>query len=66
MIEKALFICGSNASKLASFTSMLGVNSYKIAAGDWKISKETVDSTVSLECGRPASGATDPACNSSR
>jgi hypothetical protein len=38
-IEKALFIGGSNADKLASSTSMLGVDAYKIATGGWKVSK---------------------------
>jgi hypothetical protein len=42
-IEKALFIGGSDASKLASSTSMLGVDSDKIAVGGWNISKESVD-----------------------
>jgi hypothetical protein len=45
-IEKVLFIGGSNVSKLASSTSMLGAASYKIAAGGWKISKESVDSLL--------------------
>ncbi len=45
-IEKVMFFGGSNANKLASSTSMLGVDSYKIAAGGWKISKESVDSLL--------------------
>jgi hypothetical protein len=42
-VDKALFIGGSNASKLASATAMLGVDTSKIAKGGWKVTSDSVD-----------------------
>ncbi len=42
-VDKALFIGGSNASKLASATAMLGVDTSKIAKGGWKVTSNSVD-----------------------
>ncbi len=42
-IEVALIIGGSNARDLANATSSLGVETYKLATGGWKLSKENVD-----------------------
>ncbi len=42
-VGKALFIGGSNASKLASATAMLGVDTSKIAKGGWKVTSSSVD-----------------------
>ncbi len=42
-VDKALFIGGSNASKLASATAMLGVDTSKIAKGGWKVTTSSVD-----------------------
>jgi hypothetical protein len=42
-VDKALFIGGSNASKLASATAMLGVDTSKIARGGWKVTTSSVD-----------------------
>jgi hypothetical protein len=42
-VEKALFIGSSNASKLATATAMLGVDTSKIAKGGWKVTSDSVD-----------------------
>jgi hypothetical protein len=42
-VDKALFIGGSNASKLASATAMLRVDTSKIAKGGWKVTSNSVD-----------------------
>jgi hypothetical protein len=42
-VDKALFIGGSNASKLASATAMLGVDTSKIAKGGWKVTSDLVN-----------------------
>jgi hypothetical protein len=42
-VDKALFIGGSNASKLATATAMLGVDTAKIAKGGWKVTSDSVD-----------------------
>jgi hypothetical protein len=42
-IEDALIVGGSNARKLATATSNLGVNAYRLATGGWKLSKDSVD-----------------------
>ncbi len=42
-VDKALFIGGSNASKLATATAMLGVDTSKIAKGGWKVTSDSVD-----------------------
>ncbi len=42
-VEVALIIGGSNARDLAYATSSLGVETYKLATGGWKLSKENVD-----------------------
>jgi hypothetical protein len=42
-VNKALFIGGSNASKLASATSMLGVDTLNIAKGGWKVTSRVVN-----------------------
>ncbi len=39
-VEVALIIGGSNARDLAYATSSLGVETYKLATGGWKLSKE--------------------------
>jgi hypothetical protein len=45
-VEKALFVGGSNAGKLAAATSMLGVDVFKLASGGWKFSQESVDALL--------------------
>ncbi len=45
-VDRALFIHfigGSNASKLATATAMLGVDTSKIAKGGWKVTSDSVD-----------------------
>jgi hypothetical protein len=42
-VEVALIIGGSNARDLAYAMSSLGVETYKLATGGWKLSKENVD-----------------------
>jgi hypothetical protein len=42
-VDKALFIGGSNASKLASATAMLRVDTFKIPKGGWKVTSDLVD-----------------------
>jgi hypothetical protein len=42
-VEVGLIIGGSNARDLAYATSSLGVETYKLATGGWKLSKDNVD-----------------------
>jgi hypothetical protein len=42
-VEVALIIGGSNAKNLAYATSSLGVETYKLATGGWKLTKENID-----------------------
>ncbi len=46
-VETALIIGGSNARDLAYATSSLGVETYKLATGGWKLSRENVDKILS-------------------
>jgi hypothetical protein len=45
-VEVALIIGGSNARDLAYATSSLGVETYKLATGGWKLSKDNVDKII--------------------
>jgi hypothetical protein len=42
-VEVALIIGGSNARNLAYATSSLGVETYNLATGGWKLTKENID-----------------------
>jgi hypothetical protein len=42
-MEKAVFVGGSNSSSLAFSASALGLDSYRISKGGWKLSKDNVD-----------------------
>jgi hypothetical protein len=45
-VEKALFVGGSNAENLSISASALGLDSYKITKGGWKLTKENVDKAI--------------------
>jgi hypothetical protein len=45
-VEVALIIGGSNARDLAYAMSSLGVETYKLATGGWKLSKDNVDKII--------------------
>jgi hypothetical protein len=45
-IEKALFVGGSNAENLSVSASALGLDSYKITKGGWKLTKDNVDKII--------------------
>jgi hypothetical protein len=51
-IEKALFVGGSNAESLSVSASALGLDSYKITKGGWKLTKENVDKIIPVS-GKP-------------
>ncbi len=42
-VEAALIIGGSNAKNLAYAASSLGVETYQLVKGGWKVSKENID-----------------------
>jgi len=42
-VDSGMFFGGSNASKLSSFASTLGLDAYRMATGGWRLSKENVD-----------------------
>jgi hypothetical protein len=52
-IEKALFVGGSNAESLSVSASALGLDSYKITKGGWKLTKENVDKIIPVIPGNP-------------
>ena len=45
-IENIVFVGGSNARALSSAAASLGANSYNIAKGGWKITRENVDKLI--------------------
>jgi hypothetical protein len=45
-VERNVFVDGSNAKNLSQAASMLGIDSYMIATGGWKISRENVDKLI--------------------
>jgi hypothetical protein len=45
-VESALIIDGSNARNLAYAASSLGVETYQLVKGGWKISKENIDKLI--------------------
>jgi hypothetical protein len=45
-IENIVFVGGSNARALSSAAASLGANSYNIARGGWKITRENVDKLI--------------------
>jgi hypothetical protein len=45
-VEKALFVGGSHAENLSVSASALGLDSFKITKGGWKLSKESVDKLI--------------------
>jgi hypothetical protein len=45
-IENIVFVGGSNACALSSAAASLGANSYNIARGGWKITRENVDKLI--------------------
>jgi hypothetical protein len=45
-VENIVFVGGSNAQNLSYAASNLGVNTYKIARGGWKISKENIEKLI--------------------
>jgi hypothetical protein len=46
VVENALIIGGSNARDLAYATSSLDVETYKLATGRWKLSRESLDKLI--------------------
>ncbi len=45
-VEKALFVGGSKAENLSISASALGLDSYKITKGGWKLTKDNVDKVI--------------------
>jgi hypothetical protein len=45
-VETALIIGGSNARNLAYSAALLGVETYQLAKGGWKLSKENTDKLI--------------------
>ncbi len=45
-VERIVFVGGSNAKNLSQAASMLGIDSYMIATGGWKLSRENVDKLI--------------------
>jgi hypothetical protein len=45
-VERIVFVGGSNAKSLSQAASMLGIDSYMIATGSWKLSRENVDKLI--------------------
>jgi hypothetical protein len=45
-IKRIVFVSGSNAKSLSQAASMLGIDSYMIATGGWKLSCENVDKLI--------------------
>ncbi len=45
-VEAALIIGGSNAKNLAYAASSLGVETYQLVKGGWKVSKENIDQLI--------------------
>ncbi len=45
-VESALIIAGSNARNLAYAASSLGVETYQLVKGGWRISKENIDKLI--------------------
>jgi hypothetical protein len=46
VVDSALIIGGSNAREFAYAASSLGVETYKLATGGWKLSRESVDKLI--------------------
>jgi hypothetical protein len=46
VIEKIVFVGGSNAKKLSQAAALLGIDAYMIAKGGWKLSRENVDKLI--------------------
>ncbi len=45
-VERIVFVGGSNAKILSQAASMLGIDSYMLATGGWKLSRENVDKLI--------------------
>jgi hypothetical protein len=45
-VERMVFVGGSNAKSLSQAASMLGIDSYIIAKGGWKLTRENVDKLI--------------------
>jgi hypothetical protein len=45
-VERIVFVGGSNAKSLSQAASMLGIDSYMIATGGWKLTRENVDKLI--------------------
>jgi hypothetical protein len=45
-VERMVFVGGSNAKNLSQAASMLGIDSYMIATGGWKLTRENVDKLI--------------------
>jgi hypothetical protein len=46
VIEKIVFVGGSNAKKLSQAAALLGIDAYMIAKGGWKLNRENVDKLI--------------------
>jgi hypothetical protein len=45
-VESAAFVGGSNAKNLANAAANLGIDSYQLAKGGWKITRENIDKLI--------------------
>jgi len=45
-VESAAFVGGSNAKNLANAAANLGIDSYQIAKGGWKITRDNIDKLI--------------------
>ncbi len=46
VIERIVFVGGSNAKNLSQAAALLGIDAYMIAKGGWKLSRENVDKLI--------------------
>jgi hypothetical protein len=45
-VERIVFVGGSNAKKLSQAASMIGIDSYMLAKGGWKVTRENIDKLI--------------------
>ncbi len=64
MIERIVFVDGSNAKNLSQAAAMLGIDAYMIAKGGWKLTRENVDKLLPdfMNCWGVVSLQARPSC----
>jgi hypothetical protein len=45
-VERIVFVGSSNAKKLSQAASMIGIDSYMLAKGGWKVTRENIDKLI--------------------